>query len=259
MEKQVDSLELFHLKVCMINSVDQIKGNLEIVEKRMKQASTRAHRDIADIKLIVVTKSRTTNMIRKAINAGAVFLGENYAEEGVAKKIEVGDEFNIEWHMIGHIQSRKARSVAMNFNMVHSLDSIKLAVKLDRFSMAVDKILPVLLEFNISGEDNKFGWMANNEDNWFELLPEIKEICKLQNLSVSGLMSMPPFVNDPELSRPHFKQLRRLHDFLKVEMPEVNWRELSMGTSVDYEVAIEEGATMVRIGQAILGKRNYKE
>jgi len=111
------------------------------------------------------------------------------------------------------------------------------------------------LEFNISGEDNKFGWMANKEKEWFELLPEVKEICNLKNLSVSGLMCMPPYVFDPELSRPHFKQLKKLQDFLKVEIPEVSWRELSIGTSVDYEVAIEEGATMVRVGQAILGKR----
>jgi len=120
-------------------SVDQIRRNLEIVGNRIKQASTRGDRDIADIKLIVVTKSRSTNMIQKAINTGAVYLGENYVEEAVAKKTEVGGDNQIEWHMIGHIQSRKARSVALNFDMIHSLDSLKLAVKLDRFSKEVKK------------------------------------------------------------------------------------------------------------------------
>ena len=114
------------------------------------------------------------------------------------------------------------------------------------------------MEFNISGEDNKFGWMANDEENWSKLLTEINEICNLQNLSASALMSMPPYVIDPELSRPYFKKLRRLQGFLKAEIPEIEWRELSIGTSVDYEVAIEEGAIMVRIGQAILGKRENK-
>ncbi|MFC2065335.1 hypothetical protein ACFLXB_09605 [Chloroflexota bacterium] len=121
---------------------DQIKRNLEDVEYRMKLAAGRVNRDIGEVKLIVVTKSRTTGIIRKAINAGASILGENYVEEGVAKKNEIEVESNIEWHMIGHIQSRKAKSAALNFNMIHSLDNMKLAAKLDRHSLLLDKKLP---------------------------------------------------------------------------------------------------------------------
>jgi PLP dependent protein len=239
----------------MVKEVEEIKENLELVNNKMRTAAEKAGRDSNDIKLVVVTKSQSIETTRNSILAGAKIIGENYVEEGVSKKEELVLEYAAEWHMIGHIQSRKAKTVAMNFDMVHSIDSLKLARKLNQHCMHLKKNLPVLLEFNVGGEINKYGWIAPYEKDWFELLPTIREICNYQHLTVSGLMTMPPYAEEPELSRPYFKKLINLQNFLKEEIPENEWNELSIGTSSDFEVAIEEGATIVRIGEAILGKR----
>jgi pyridoxal phosphate enzyme (YggS family) len=157
--------------------------------------------------------------------------------------------------MIGHVQSRKAPLVAQHFALVHSLDSLKLAQRLDRSAAELGRTLPVLLEFNVSGEKSKHGWDASEESLWKGLLTDVNAIAALPGLKVRGLMTMPPLSTDPEAARVHFRKLRRLRDFLSRQVSQAEWDELSMGTSVDYAVAVEEGATLVRIGQAILGPR----
>lgn len=185
-------------------------------------------------------------------------LGENYAEEGVDKIIALENESKVEWHMIGHVQSRKAELVANNFYLLHSLDSLKLAKRINRALDESGKELPVLLEFNVSGEESKYGWQASDEKTWSQLLPELKQIVDLDHLRVRGLMTMPPYYEDPELSRPFYSKLKRLRDYLADKFPGTTWNELSMGTSIDFETAIEEGSTFIRVGQAILGKRFTK-
>jgi uncharacterized pyridoxal phosphate-containing UPF0001 family protein len=142
--------------------------------------------------------------------------------------------------------------------MLHSLDSSKLAGRLDRLCGDLKRTFPVLLEFNVSGEESKFGFPAWDEKRWPELKPDIEKILALSHLRVNGLMTMPPFFDDPERTRPYFQRLRRLQDFLANLYPQAQWQELSMGTSSDFVAAIQEGATYVRVGQAILGPRANK-
>ncbi len=160
--------------------------------------------------------------------------------------------------MIGHVQSRKARLVADHFELLHSLDSLKLAQRLNRFAAERNRVLPVLLEFNVGGEESKSGWDASNESQWERLLPELNLLLDLPNLGVRGLMTMPPLEADPDQARRFFQRLRLLRDQLASHFPQADWRELSMGTSADYAVAVEEGATLVRVGTAIVGARRYK-
>jgi pyridoxal phosphate enzyme (YggS family) len=153
------------------------------------------------------------------------------------------------------VQSRKARIVAEYFALFQSLDSLKLAERTDHFAAEFKRVLPVLLEFNVGGEESKSGWQAADETRWKDLLDDVRAITALEHLQVRGLMTMPPLFHDPEAARPYFQRLRRLRDFLAGQFPHVEWRELSMGTSADYAIAVEEGATLVRVGQAILGQR----
>lgn len=216
------------------------------------------------VRLVVVTKTHPVEVVQAAVEAGAKILGENYAEEAVEKILALksqssGLQSAVEWHMIGHVQSRKAQLVAEHFALFHSLDSLKLAQRVDRFAAQFGRRLPVLLEFNAGGEESKHGWPASNESRWPGLLTDLAAIASLPNLEVRGLMTMPPLSTDPETARPYFRRLRRLRDFLAERLPHVEWSELSMGTSADYAVAVEEGATLVRVGQAILGPRPETE
>jgi|YelNatPaOPRAMG01_1025707.scaffolds.fasta_scaffold00989_2 pyridoxal phosphate enzyme (YggS family) len=231
-----------------------VQANYRAVLRRVERAADRAGRDAHSIRVVVVTKLQPVDRIRAAIKAGARDFGENYAEEALPKMQALAGE-GISWHMIGHVQSRKARLVVENFALMHSLDSLKLAERLDRFAAELGRVMPALLEFNVGGEASKFGWDASNEERWDELLPEMEAILALSHMRVLGLMTMPPLFSDPELTRPFFRKLAHLRDFLRKAFPHHPWEELSMGTSADFEVAIEEGATMVRIGEAILGPR----
>jgi pyridoxal phosphate enzyme (YggS family) len=223
------------------------------------EAAKRSGRMPDSVKLVVVTKTQTLEVVQAAIEAGAKILGENYPEEG-AMKIQSLRHFSaVEWHMIGHIQSRKAQIVAQNFNYVHSLDSLKLATRLDRFCGDSVRTLPVLLEFNVGGEESKSGWDASDESLWPALLAEIGTLLALPHLQVRGLMTMPPLGTSADVSRPYFQKLRRLQEFLKMQFPQADFNELSMGTSTDFGVAVEEGATLVRTGTAIVGPRVYKK
>ena len=240
------------------NIVREIKNNLEIVQEKLICAAIKSGRNPENVRLIVVTKSQPLEIVKAVIKAGAFFLGENYAEEGLEKIIACENESELEWHMIGHVQGRKAELVANNFNFMHSMDGVKLAKRLNRALDETGKDLPILLEFNVGGEESKFGWQASDEKNWQQFLPDLKQILELPHLKVKGLMTMPPYFEDPELTRPFYSKLRRLRDYLADQFPETIWNELSMGTSFDFEIAIEEGSTFIRVGQAILGKRLIK-
>jgi hypothetical protein len=225
---------------------------------RIAAAARSAGRDPDKIRLVVVTKTQPLEVVQAAIEAGVKALGENYPEEGVMKIQSIGPAFGVEWHMIGHVQSRKARLVVEHFDLLHSLDGLKLAARLDRFAGEAGRVLPALLEFNIGGEESKSGWNAFDEAKWEALFPEMESLLALPNIRVCGLMTMPPLGDNPEASRPYFRKLIRLRDTLAKRFPQANWSELSMGTSADFEAAVQEGATLVRIGTAIVGPRQYK-
>jgi pyridoxal phosphate enzyme (YggS family) len=234
--------------------VSAIRERYQRVLGQIAEAASRSGREPAAIRLVVVTKSQPLTVVQAAVAAGASILGENYAEEA-AEKIEALQNSEVEWHMIGHVQSRKAFLVARHITMLHSLDSQKLAGRLERSCGETGRTLPVLLEFNVGGEESKFGFSAWDERRWPDLLPALEELVQLPHLRVRGLMTMPPLFEDPERTRPYFKRLRRLQEFLTEHLPQSDWRELSMGTSADFFAAVEEGATYVRVGQAILGSR----
>jgi hypothetical protein len=221
------------------------------------EAAAGSGRRPEEVHLVVVSKSQPVEVIRAAVAAGISIFGENYAEEALVK-IAALKETEVEWHMIGHVQSRKADLIAANFTMLHSLDSSKLASRLDSLCGELNRILPVLIEFNVSGEESKFGFPAWEEKRWPDLKPDIEKILALSYLHVNGLMTMPPFFDDPERTRPYFQKLRRLQDYLANQYPQAQWQDLSMGTSLDYFAAVQEGATFVRVGQAILGPRANK-
>ncbi len=233
---------------------DTIQSRFSQVANQVKQTATRVGRDPETVNLIVVTKAHDVEVARAVIAAGATHLGESYPEEGAQKIAEIQSP-DLTWHMIGHIQSRKARLVAQNYAWVQSLDSLKLARRLDRFAGDENRTLPVLLECNISGEETKFGFEIWDDSQRPAFEKQVAEILDLPHLQVRGLMTVPPWNPDPEGSRPYFQKLCRLQTQLRTVFPAENWGELSMGMSNDFQVAIEEGATMVRVGTAIVGPR----
>ena len=241
----------------MPDLVSSIRENYLAVLDQIAAAARRSQREPEQVRLVVVTKSQPLEVVRAAVEAGVRILGENYPEEGVTKIQSLAGQSGVEWHMIGHVQSRKARLVADHFALLHSLDSLKLARRLDRFAAEGERILPVLLEFNVGGEESKSGWDASQEAQWEKFFPEVESILALPHLRVQGLMTMPPLETDPQDARDYFRRLRSLRDRLASRFPQADWRELSMGTSADYPIAVEEGATLVRVGTAIVGARKY--
>ncbi len=237
----------------------QIQKKIDRVREQIARAAHSVGRNGADIRLVVVTKGQPVETIRAAVQAGARILGENYPEETVPKIQALRPTEGVSWHMIGHLQSRKANLVVANFDLLESLDSLRLAARLNQQAGAASRVLPVMLEFNVSGEESKFGWPAWDEMAWNQLLPEVEKILAMPSLSVRGLMTMPPYSQDPNQTRPYFVRLRRLRDFFAARFSENFFIDLSMGTSVDFEVAVQEGATLVRIGEAILGPRPGKK
>ncbi len=239
----------------MFDSTSFIRERYQQTLDAITASARKAGRDPDSVRLVVVTKLQPIEIVQAAIEAGAHILGENYPEEAVQKITQLQSQTGVEWHIIGHVQSRKARLVAEHFALFQSLDSLKLAERVDRFAAEFKRVLPVLLEFNVGGEESKSGWHASDEVHWTDLLEDVSAVAALPHLQVRGLMTMPPLFADPETAPPYFQRLRRLRDFLTKHMPQVEWRDLSMGTSADYTVAVEEGATLVRVGQAILGQR----
>lgn len=236
-------------------TIDQIKSNYQNVLERTVRAALSSGRNPNDIKIVVVSKEKPIKTIHNAVSVGIKIFGENYADEAIPKINSVNSCPDLQWHMIGHIQSRKARQIIEYFDYVHSLDSIKIAHRLSKYAQDFDKSMPVLLEFNISGEESKYGFSAWDEDAWYDLLPSVEQILELPCLLIEGIMTIPPYFTNPEQSRPYFQKLGKLHRYLRSNFPDGNWSEISMGMSSDFEVAIEEGATWIRVGQAILGKR----
>ncbi len=242
----------------MTTLVATIQKNIQTISDQIQNAARSVGRDPSQVKLVVVTKAQPVEVVRAAIEAGAVFLGENYPEESQEKIRALGHPGEISWHMIGHLQSRKTNLVVEYFDVLQSLDSLRLAERLERQLQEKKKILPVMIEFNIGGEDTKNGLPAWDEDLWNQLIPDIEGMLALNHLRVIGLMAMPPLSNDPEHSRAYFVRMRRLSEYLSHRFGANYFQELSMGTSVDFVPAVQEGATFVRIGQAILGPRPGK-
>jgi PLP dependent protein len=237
------------------NLVSSIRTRYDQVCEKIETAAHKAGRSSDSVRLVVVTKTHSLETVRAVLEAGIRDLGENYAEEAVEKIQVIGTVDGLCWHMIGHVQSRKADLVAQNFNFMHSLDSLKLANRLERFAAEAGRLLPVLLECNVGGEESKFGYPAFEQAQWEALRAEAQLIAQLPHLEIRGLMTMPPLYDDAEKTRPFFRKLRALRDYLSVQVPQAKWDELSMGTSADFTAAVDEGATLVRVGTAILGSR----
>lgn len=238
--------------------VEAIRSRYQSIRAQIEAAARRIGREPDAVRLVVVTKTHPVETVRAAVEAGIRDLGENYAEEAVEKVRAVGTVEGLRWHMIGHVQSRKADLVAGHFHLMHSLDSLKLANRLERFAAEAGRRLPVLLECNVGGEASKFGYPASTPPELESLYREIEQVVLLPHLQIRGLMTMPPLYDDPEQTRPFFVKLRELRNFLAERFPAILWDELSMGTSADFVAAVEEGATLVRVGTAILGLRPPK-
>jgi pyridoxal phosphate enzyme (YggS family) len=236
-----------------------IAENYRRVLDQVQQAARRAGREPASVNLVVVTKTHPPEAVRQVVEAGARDVGESYVEEALPK-MESLPGSGIRWHMIGHIQSRKAALVAggeirRRFDLIHSLDSLKLARKIDSACQKSGLRQRVLLECNVSGEASKSGFPAWTDELQDRLLPELEALLMLPGLEVLGLMTIPPLLDDPERARPYFRKLRELRDSLSKRFPAASWGELSMGMSGDFACAIQEGATWVRVGTAIMGPR----
>ncbi len=235
-----------------------IRENYDHAREIIDENARACGRSAEDVRVVVVSKAQPVEVVRAAVEAGITRFGENYPEETVPKILELEDA-RLEWHMIGHLQSRKAALVCEHFDWMQSVDRLSLAEKLERTLAAGGKNLPILLEFNVGGEESKSGWPASDEHSWESLLADIEGIIAMPHLDLRGLMTMPPFSTDPDEARGYFRKLARLRDFLEARLPGTKLPELSMGTSSDYPAAVLEGATLVRIGQAILGARTRKE
>ena len=233
--------------------IAQVQDKLESVRMRINAAAQQAGRASEEIGLVVVTKGHPPEALRTLHELGVRDLGESYVQEGLAKQAELAALPGLRWHMIGHVQSRKAEEVAGTFALVHAVDSLKLATRLDLFAADNGKQLPILLEVNVSGEASKYGWPAVGGRSLEANLPKIEKVLQLQHVLVRGLMSMAPQTQDPAEARPYFALTRALRDELITCFPKGDWSQLSMGMSADFEAAILEGATIVRIGSAILG------
>jgi hypothetical protein len=228
--------------------MSSIRDNLLRVLERMDRAARRTGRDPGKIKLIAVSKTVELARIREAIKAGVTILGENYVQEAREKIEEIGH--GVQWHMIGHLQKNKAKHAVTLFDYIHSIDGIVLAQEIDRRTAQKGKRVRALVEVNLSGETSKFGIGSK------AVVDLLHHVASLKHISVEGLMTMPPYFDEPEKARPYFIRLRELRDRIQKEGIEgVRMDELSMGMSGDFEVAIEEGATMVRVGTAIFGER----
>lgn len=233
----------------------QLQSNLGAVHEAIGGAALRAGRDPAEISVIAISKGQPAEAVALAYAAGHRLFGENRVEEAMPKIERVGDLPGLQWHMVGHIQSRKARLVPRSFSVVHSVDRLKIARKLNEHALAEGTVLPVCIECNVSGEATKYGWGFSDRDRWDLAHPEVEELSRLEGLRVIGLMTMAPWEVDEKIIRGVFRGLRELRDYLQDRCSMV-LKELSMGMSDDYPIAIEEGATMVRIGRAIFGPRS---
>ena len=221
-------------------------ANLEAVQRRINAACERAGREPDSVTLVAVTKTQPPNIVAEAAKAGLSLFGENKVQEAKVKiPLCAG---NLSWHMVGHLQRNKAYDAVQLFEMIHSIDSLKLLETIDAACDEAGRSMPVLIEVNVSGESSKFGMAP-------EAVPGILESAnRLMHVNILGLMTMPPFAEQPERARPHFRRLRELRDGWRAATG-MALEELSMGMTHDFEVAIEEGATWIRVGTALFGER----
>jgi len=228
----------------------------------MAEAARRSGRKPEAITLVAVTKTHGADVILEACDCGLRHFGENRAEEAIPK-IQAARPWlpsGVIWHMVGHIQSRKARDVASWFDVVHSADSLKIMRRLSSACAEANRTMPVLLEINLSGEETKYGFdlsrWPGDKAQAAAFYDDVTAALTYPNITIVGLMTMPPFTKDSEKARPIFARLRALRETLAQRFPQAVWEYLSMGMSADYEVAIEEGATMVRLGTTLFGPRS---
>ncbi|MDI6739848.1 MAG: YggS family pyridoxal phosphate-dependent enzyme [Candidatus Edwardsbacteria bacterium] len=227
-----------------------ISDNLAFVRERIALAAAQSGRTADDITLVAVTKTFPPETIRQGIEAGITIIGENWVQEALEKHPAIGNA--VSWHLIGHLQSNKAKKAVEIFSLIHSVDSAALAQEIGRRAGTLGKVQDILIEVNTSGEGQKFGLMPD-EGN---ILKAVAEIKKIKGIKILGLMTVGPLTGDERRIRESFQTLRRLFDRLRSEnLPNVEMRYLSMGMSGDFEAAIEEGSTMVRVGSAIFGSR----
>lgn len=230
-----------------------IAANINAIRKRIAITCARCGRDPHSVKLMAVTKTVPPERIIPAVEAGITMLGENYVQEAKEKITRLRDYVGFQqpqWHMIGHLQTNKAKYAVRLFDYIHSVDRLELAQEIDHRAKAVSAKINILIEVNVSGEETKNGVPAA------EALSLVGQIAPFDNLAVCGLMTMAPYSDNPETSRPFFQALRNLrNEIAREKIPGVRMEELSMGMTDDFEVAIEEGATIIRIGRAIFGKR----
>ena len=225
-----------------------VADNLAQVKEQIADAALRSNRSPESVKLVGVTKTVEVERIKEAVSAGLQILGENYVQEARDKIKELSGRAS--WHFVGRLQTNKAKYAVKLFDLIQTVDSIKLAKELDRRARPLNRIVPIIIQVNLAGEASKGGVQPS------ECFSLIRQISELANLQIRGLMTMPPFFNAPERVRPYFRQLRELSQQIdQAELPGVEMKELSMGMSGDFEVAIEEGATLVRVGTAIFGTR----
>lgn len=227
-----------------------IAKNLERVCEQIAQAAARAGRAAEDIELVAITKTHPAEKVREAIEAGQTLFGESRVQEARAKIPELPS--NLRWHFVGHLQKNKIRHALPLFEIIHSVDSLGLAQDINRIAEEQGMHPRVLLEVNVAGEGSKFGFKSET------LHAEMEELLALPRLSVLGLMTIPPLANEGEASRKYFVQLRELRDRLQTEF-HVDLAQLSMGMTEDFAVAVEEGATLVRVGTAIFGERTRRK
>lgn len=225
-----------------------ISENLSHINERIRQAAEKCGREPSSIRLVAVSKTRPAGDIVAAFQAGQTNFGENYIQELLTKLESIQEP--VQWHVIGTLQSNKVRQIAAKVSLIHSVDRLSLAQEIDRQWGNLGKICNILIQVNISGEATKSG---TTEEGAIQL---VRECAQLQNIRVKGLMTMPPFFDDPEAARPYFAELRRLSEVISaLNIDGVEMAELSMGMSGDFEAAIQEGATLVRVGTAIFGGR----
>jgi pyridoxal phosphate enzyme (YggS family) len=226
----------------------RLADNLAAVEQRIVSAALAAGRDPSAIRLVAVSKTKPAALVAEAAAAGQRLFGENYVQELTAKAAEV--TMPVEWHFIGHLQSNKVKQIAGLVTMIHSVDRLSLAEEIDRQWERIGRNCDILVQVNVSAEATKSGTTTQ------DALQLVRQIAALPHLRVRGLMTMPPFFDDPEAARPYFRELRLLaEEIAALAIPGVAMQELSMGMSGDFEAAIAEGATLVRVGSAIFGTR----
>jgi pyridoxal phosphate enzyme (YggS family) len=276
--------------------VENLAENIKRVRARVTAACWRARRDPAEVALVAVSKTFSAEIVLEAYRLGLCNFGENRVEEAEGKitnlkhlhslrsqqapvqvqvsqtpalragasvsNLQVGQPADsqpeIKWHLVGHLQSRKAREAVDLFDVIHSVDSVKLADKLSRLCVEAGRVMPILLECNVSGEASKYGFSLSTAAERERWRADVEAILKLSGVRVEGLMTVAPIAADPNRARPFFYVLRQLRDDLAARFPQTDWRHLSMGMTDDFEIAVEEGATLVRIGRAIFGERRQE-